>query len=63
MNSTVTAGPRARSRLTLIVAGIFALLGSSVVTAPAQAGYYDASDPLFLPLRLPGLPPLPNLPP
>jgi hypothetical protein len=45
MNSTVTAGPRARSRLTLIVAGIFALLGSSVITAPAQAGYYDASDP------------------
>ena len=45
MNSTVSAGPRARSRLTLIVAGVFALLGSAVVTAPAQAGYYDASDP------------------
>ena len=43
MNSTVTAGPRARSRLTLIVAGIFVLLGTSVVTAPAQAGYYGAS--------------------
>jgi hypothetical protein len=43
MNSTVTAGPRARRRLTLIVAGIFVLLGSSVVTAPAQAGYYGAS--------------------
>jgi hypothetical protein len=43
MNSTVTAGPPARSRLALIVAGIFALLGSSVVTASAQAGYYDAS--------------------
>ena len=43
MSSTVTAGPPARSRLALIVAGIFALLGSSVVTAPAQAGYYDAS--------------------
>jgi hypothetical protein len=43
MNSTVTAGPPARSRLALIVAGIFVLLGSSVVTAPAQAGYYDAS--------------------
>ncbi len=45
MNSTVTAGPLVRSRLALIVAGIFALLGSSVVTAPAQAGYYDASYP------------------
>ena len=45
MNSTVTAGPRARRRLTLIVAGIVALLGSSVVTASAQAGYYDASYP------------------
>ena len=45
MNSTVTAGPPARSRLALIVAGIFVLLGSSVVTAPAQAGYYGASDP------------------
>jgi hypothetical protein len=43
MNSPVTAGPPARSRLALIVAGIFVLLGSSVVTAPAQAGYYDAS--------------------
>ena len=43
MNSTATAGPPGRSRLALIVAGIFALLGSSVVTAPAQAGYYDAS--------------------
>src|SRR5258705_14006598 len=43
MNSIVTAGPRGRRRLTLIVAGIFVLLGSSVVTAPAQAGYYDAS--------------------
>src|SRR6476659_8749758 len=45
MNSTAIAGPRARSRLTLIVAGIVALLGSAVVTAPAQAGYYDASYP------------------
>lgn len=43
MNSTVTAGPPVRSRLALIVAGILVLLGSSVVTAPAQAGYYDAS--------------------
>ena len=45
MNSTVTAGPPVRSRLALIVAGIFALFGSSLVTAPAQAGYYDASYP------------------
>ena len=45
MNSTVTAGRAARSRWALIVAGIFALLGSSVVTAPAQAGYYGASYP------------------
>jgi hypothetical protein len=47
MNSTATAGPPARSRLALIVAGIFALLGSFVVTAPAQAqaGYYDGSYP------------------
>jgi hypothetical protein len=45
MNSTATAGPPACSRLALIVAGIFALLGSFVVTAPAQAGYYDGSYP------------------
>jgi hypothetical protein len=43
MNSIVTAGPPGRCRLALIVAGIFVLLGSSMVTAPAQAGYYDAS--------------------
>jgi hypothetical protein len=41
MNSTATARRPACSRLALIVAGIFALLGSFVVTAPAQAGYYD----------------------
>src|ERR1700751_945066 len=38
MNSTATARPARRRRLVLIVAGIFALLGSFV--APAQAGYY-----------------------
>jgi len=32
--------PPGRRRLALIVAGILALLGSFVVTAPAQAGYY-----------------------
>jgi len=47
MNSTATAGPRARSRLALIAAGILALLGSFVVAAPAQAGYYG--DPYYRP--------------
>jgi hypothetical protein len=42
MNNRVTAGPPVRSRLALIVAGVFALFGSFLVTAPAQAGYYDA---------------------
>lgn len=45
MNSTVSAGLLVRSRWALIVASMFALLGPSVVTAPAQAGYYDASYP------------------
>jgi hypothetical protein len=45
MNSSVTAGPPVRSRLALIVAGLFALFGSFLVTAPAQAGYYDSSYP------------------
>jgi hypothetical protein len=43
MNSPATARPPGRSRLALIVAGVLALLGSLVVTAPAQAGYYDDS--------------------
>jgi hypothetical protein len=43
MNSPATAPPPGGSRLALIVAGILALLGSFVVTAPAQAGYYDDS--------------------
>jgi hypothetical protein len=43
MNSPATARPPWRSRLALIVAGVLALLGSLVVTAPAQAGYYDDS--------------------
>jgi hypothetical protein len=45
MNSPATAHPRGRSRLALIAAGVLALLGSFVVTAPAQAGYYDGSYP------------------
>ena len=45
MNSTVTAGPPVRSRWALIVACVFGLFGSLVVTAPAQAGYYDAGYP------------------
>ncbi len=40
MNSPATARPPGSSRLALIVAGVLALLGSFVVTAPAQAGYY-----------------------
>jgi len=40
MNGIATVRARAR-RLALIVAGIFALLGSSLVTAPAHAGYYE----------------------
>jgi hypothetical protein len=45
MNSPATARPPGRSRLALIVAGVLALLGSFVVTAPAQAGYYG--DPYY----------------
>jgi hypothetical protein len=44
MNGPATARPRERNRLALIVAGVLALLGSFVVTAPAQAGYYDDSN-------------------
>jgi len=40
MNSIATGHAAARSRLALIVAGIFVLLASFAVTAPAQAGYY-----------------------
>jgi hypothetical protein len=43
MNSPATARPPGRNRLALIVAGVLALLGSFVVTAPAQAGYYGDS--------------------
>src|SRR6266436_4025165 len=43
MNSPATSRPPWRSRLALIVAGVLVLLGSLVVTAPAQAGYYDDS--------------------
>jgi hypothetical protein len=43
MNSPAIARPSGRSRLALIVAGFLALLGSFVVTAPAQAGYYGNS--------------------
>ena len=44
MNSPATARSPGRSRLALIVAGVLALLGSFVVTAPVQAGYYGESD-------------------
>jgi hypothetical protein len=44
MNSPAPARPPRRSRWALIVAGVLALLGSFVVTAPAQAGYYDDSN-------------------
>jgi hypothetical protein len=43
MNSPATARPPGRRRLALIAAGALALLGSFVVTAPAQAGYYEDS--------------------
>jgi len=43
MNSPATARSPGRSQLALIAAGFLALLGSFVVTAPAQAGYYDGS--------------------
>ena len=45
MNSIVTVRPLVRGRLALIAAGIFALLCSFVVTAPAQAGYYEGYNP------------------
>jgi len=43
MNSPAVARPPGRSRLALIAATVLALLGSFVVTAPAQAGYYGDS--------------------
>jgi hypothetical protein len=43
MNSPAVARPPRHSRLAMIVAGVLALLGSFVVTAPAQAGYYGDS--------------------
>src|SRR5260370_38429634 len=43
MNSPATARSTGCSRLALIAAGFLALLGSFVVTAPAQAGYYGNS--------------------
>ena len=43
MNSPATARPPGRRRLALIAAGALALLGSFVITAPAQAGYYEDS--------------------
>jgi hypothetical protein len=43
MHSIASLNQRGHSRWALIVAGIVALLGSFVVTAPAQAGYYPCS--------------------
>jgi len=45
MNSIATVRAAVRSRLALIAAGLFVLLGSFAVTAPAQAGYYGGYDP------------------
>jgi hypothetical protein len=41
MNSVVSARPSVRRRWATIAAGTFALLGSFLVTASAQAGYYE----------------------
>jgi hypothetical protein len=43
MNSPATGRPPGHSRLVMIAAGVLALLGALVVTAPAQAGYYGDS--------------------
>jgi hypothetical protein len=40
MNSIATVHPCVRGRLALIAVGLFTLLASFAVTAPAQAGYY-----------------------
>jgi hypothetical protein len=45
MNSIATVQPLVRGRLALIAAGVFVLLCSFVVTAPAQAGYYEGYNP------------------
>ena len=45
MNSIATVRAPVRSRVALMVAGLFVLLGSFAVTAPAQAGYYDGYNP------------------
>jgi hypothetical protein len=43
MNSPAVARRPRHSRVAILVAGVLALLGSFVVTAPAQAGYYGDS--------------------
>jgi hypothetical protein len=45
MNSIATVHAPARGRLVLLFVGIVALLGSSVATVPAQAGYYEGYNP------------------
>ena len=45
MNGPATAGPPGYSLFALIVAGVLALLGSLVIAAPAEAGYYG--DPYY----------------
>ena len=45
MNSLATVRAAVCSRLALISAGLFVLLGSFAVTAPAQAGYYEGYNP------------------
>ena len=41
MNYTVSARPSVPRRWAMIAAGAFAMLGSMVISAPAQAGYYE----------------------
>jgi hypothetical protein len=47
MNSLATVRAAVCSRLALISAGLFVLLGSFAVTAPAQAGYYRCGYPAY----------------
>jgi hypothetical protein len=47
MNSNASGHAATRGRLALIVAGVFVLLGSFVVTAPAHAGYYGGYNPCY----------------
>jgi hypothetical protein len=47
MNSPATTRPRRRSRPAMIAAGVFAMLASLAVTAPAQAGYYGYGDSYY----------------